>query len=274
MDQRLSPATKDPDFRHLMPDRGCVDKPCAGMLTTGEPQGRLELKYCLPELLAADVLDRARGHLVPEPLALGAQQRVTSLYLDTPDLTFLRWHRQRVGDRYKLRIRAYGELPATTLYVELKCKNGQVVRKERGAFPAAIRDAVVAECHARHGATPRMLVSVVRESLRDPGQPTAVTVDRALRYQPTTRIDMIGDAGAWKTLPLPPCAGPAPVLVELKFGADAPLWMAALSEQLAPWRVSFSKYATAMTCTEREPAVSGVLEPVMSAFAASVDRAA
>jgi VTC domain-containing protein len=74
--------------------------------------GRLELKYCVPDSVAAYVLEIAKAHLVPEPLADGPRQRITSLYLDTADLQFLRWHRERVPDRFKLRIRRYGELPA------------------------------------------------------------------------------------------------------------------------------------------------------------------
>ena len=232
-------------------------------MTTRLPQGRSELKYCVPDLIAADILGAARGHLVAEPLAPGPHQRVTSLYFDTPDLTFLRWHRERAGDRYKVRIRRYGELPAATLYAELKSKSGSVVRKERDAFPAAALDAVVAQCRATHRATPRVLVSVVRESLRDPNGATAVTVDRSLRYQPTTHADMVGRARAWKPLPLPPCIGLAPVLVELKFGEEPPGWMAALAAALVPWRISFSKYATAMTCLDHT--TSAVVGPMCEA---------
>jgi hypothetical protein len=91
-----------------------------------------------------------------------------------------------------------------------------------------------------------MLVTCVRESLRDPDDGTAVTVDRALRYQPTRRADVIGDAYAWQPIPLPCATGSATALVELKYGAQPPAWMEALIAQLAPWRVSFSKYVAAM----------------------------
>ena len=48
-----------------------------------------------------------------------------------------------------------------------------------------------------------MLVTCVRESLRDPKEGTAVTVDRDVLYQPTCRADLTGDAGAWQPMPLP-----------------------------------------------------------------------
>jgi hypothetical protein len=234
--------------------------------------GRMELKYCVPAPVSDCVLDAARAYLVPDVLALGRRQRVTSLYLDTPQLTFLRWHRDRADDRFKLRIRRYGEQPAPTLYAELKRKTGSVVRKRRAGFPAESLHAVLEGCSAPDGAaspqdaknlkefayrrwlsgaTPKMLVTCVREPLRDPDSETAVTVDRALRYQPTGRADLIGDPRAWRPIPLPYTSSTA--LVEVKYGVNPPPWMAALIVQLAPWRVSFSKYVAAMNqCAAEE----------------------
>ena len=246
-----------------------VDNPawplCGGDGTP--PAGRLELKYCVPEQVAKRVLDVARPFLVPDVLAQGPRQRVTSLYLDTANLTFLRWHRERAGDRFKLRIRRYGELPAPTLYAELKRKTESVVRKRRAAFPAAalraviegaglpdtapsLRDASNLREFASHrresGAMPRMLVTCIRESLRDPDDGTAVTVDRSLQYQPTRSVHLTGDECAWRPIPLPCTSEPATAIVELKYGVLPPPWMDALIGQLTPWRVSFSKYAAAM----------------------------
>ena len=208
--------------------------------------GRLELKYCVPEPVAAYVLEIARAHLIPEPLAAGPRQRITSLYLDTPDLQFLRWQRERVPDRFKLRIRRYGELPADVLYSEVKRKTRAVVRKDRVAFPCAQLPDVIARCRLTSGAEPRVLVTGMREALRDPGGTDAVTVDRDLRYQATRNGDLDGSAAAWRPLPLPPSTSSSAVLLELKHGFHIPTWMLPLMETLAPARVSFSKYATAM----------------------------
>ena len=210
--------------------------------------GRVELKYCVHERVAAHVLDIARVYLLPEPRARGPHQRISSLYLDTDDLTFLRWHRTGAGDRFKLRIRGYGEPPAATLYAEIKRKTGAVVRKQRTPFPSGQLDAVVEQCRAGSGATPRVLIRGTRESLRDPAAETAVTVDHALEYQPIRRSTLVGDAGAWRPLPLPTTPGqPVPVLVELKYGDVPPEWMSALMRALAPSRVAFSKYVSAMS---------------------------
>jgi hypothetical protein len=229
--------------------------------------GRLELKYCVPTTVADSVLDLARTYLAPDPLALGPEQRITSLYLDTAHLTFLRWHRERSSDRFKLRIRRYGEHAAPVLYAEVKRKTRSVVRKWRAPFPAEALQTLfegsdvtndgatpqdvesLREFGRRRrisGATPRMLITCVRESLRDPEDGTAVTVDRDLRFQPTLHADLTGEERAWRMMRLPVTAGPATTVVELKYGDQPPLWMDALIPWLAPWRVSFSKYATAM----------------------------
>jgi len=243
-------------------------------------KGRTELKYSVPGPIADAALHVARGYLRYDAFALGPQQLVTSLYLDTAHLTFLRWHRERVVDRFKLRIRRYGDHPAPTLYAEVKRKTGSIVRKHRAAFPADALHAVLSGApstnvegwacarelggrvlldpaaieefmrHRSHcGAIPTMLVACVRESLRDQRDGTAVTVDRDLRYQPTCRGDLIGQNGEWRSIPLPDASGPNAGLLELKYVLDPEPWMATLIEQLAPWRVSFSKYAAAMTAS-------------------------
>ncbi|MET0212497.1 MAG: polyphosphate polymerase domain-containing protein [Vicinamibacterales bacterium] len=267
-----------------------TDRPAAPL--AGAPdllvKGRTELKYSLPGPIADAALREARRYLPHDTFAIGPQQLVTSLYLDTAHLRFLRWHRERVLDRFKLRIRRYGDHAAATLYAEVKRKTGSVVRKHRAAFPAdalnavlnapvggilsdparapiglALSDPALEEFvwhRSRCGAKPTMLVTCVRESLRDPRDGTAVTVDRDLRYQPTCRWDTnalksvflansAGALGEWRSIPLPDAPGRAKALLELKYVLDPEPWMATLIEQLAPWRVSFSKYAAAMTAS-------------------------
>jgi hypothetical protein len=291
-------------------DRASTSLPDASDLLV---EGRTELKYSVPGPIADTALQIARGYLRPDTSALGPQQLVTSLYLDTAHLTFLRWHHERAVDRFKLRIRRYGDDAAPALYAEVKRKTGSVVRKHRAPFPADALHAVlnasvdqvlplspgptgrvlppsplasvdrrdgpsertvqpaldrrVAErpdlggggsdpaldrfirYRSRYAAMPMMLVTCVRESLRDPKDGTAVTVDRDLRYQSTSRGDLIGEGGAWRSIPLPDSSGSATALLEVKYSLDPEPWMGTLIEQLAPWRVSFSKYATAMTAS-------------------------
>jgi hypothetical protein len=234
-----------------------------GLLTPG----RAELKYCLPGAISDAALDTAHRYLPPDPLALGLRQRVTSLYLDTAHLMFLQWHRERAADRFKLRIRRYGDDPTPLLYAEVKRKTGSVVRKRRAAFPAQALRAVLngpdmsdvtsatgvsdeltefVRRRSQSGASPRMLVTCMRESLRDPQDGTAVTVDRELRFQHTCCGDLAGHPHAWQPMSLPNAFVGATVLLEMKYAIEPPPWMAALIVRLAPWRVPFSKYVAAM----------------------------
>src|SRR5262245_23727921 len=87
--------------------------------------GRIEVKYVVPERLAAQVLRWSSVFLTGDGRARMAQ-RVTSLYLDTPTLKFFRWHLEGRRDRFKLRIRTYGDRSDGPLYAEIKRKTGFV----------------------------------------------------------------------------------------------------------------------------------------------------
>jgi hypothetical protein len=211
---------------------------------------RIEKKYAVHGDLAEHVLQRSRAFLNPDR-GLGSQ-RLTTLYLDTPSLALYRAHLDRQPERFKLRIRGYGNVPPETVYAEIKQKAGDLVRKHRIEIPVAnlqetLRDPslqfaqMLSACDAR----PRVLVSGLRNALREMttcGE-LAVTVDRHLVCQSTSRYDFTGTADAWGPLILP---GTADAIVELKYMEEPPAWMASLITELAPYRVRFSKYSAAM----------------------------
>jgi hypothetical protein len=230
---------------------------------------RLELKYCLPDEEAVRILRVASLFLEPDR-GRAAPQRITSLYLDSPTLTFLGWQRTRRPDRFKLRLRCYGDLPPAVVYAEVKGKLGRRVHKQRAAIPASsvrplLEDAMVPVPPAEplqappgleafggrmraFGAAAQVLLRVERESLRGATEDPAlgVTVDRCLEYQRWQRPNVGGDPGAWSRLPLPLDCPRACAVLELKHGSQRPAWMHAVMGALAPWRRSFSKYAAAM----------------------------
>ncbi len=233
------------------------------------PSGRAELKHCVPAELATVVLSAARAHLAPDPHAPQGSQTVTSLYLDTPDLTFLTQHRTQAPDRVKLRIRRYGDIGATVVWAEVKRKTGGVVRKYRTGVPASGIDTLLGagtttgwggwtsdrwslraflRLRESTGAGPTVLVRYQRESLRDrhPLGPDAITLDRRLEFQATPGCSFGDPAVNWRRLPLPH-DDPSLVVLELKYGSTPPDWMLPLIAELRPWRVPFSKYVAAMS---------------------------
>src|SRR5215510_799139 len=100
--------------------------------------GRIETKYIVGNEVAAEVLRTARQYLKPDR-GLTEPQRITSLYLDSPNFTFLQWHQEARRHRFKLRIRGYGETP-NRLYAEIKQRIGDVGCKRRAEFsPATLK---------------------------------------------------------------------------------------------------------------------------------------
>ena len=220
---------------------------------------RVELKYAVPEGVAAWALQWSGVFLHRDRDLMGPQQ-VTSLYLDTPTLTFFRWHREQRPDRFKLRIRGYGDSTRDFVWAEIKRKAGTVVHKERaplsvsaldsvlrGAAPAMELEEFVKRRRAFHAA-PKLLVTCSRDALREKGASgeIAITVDRNIQYQPTCRHDLTDDPRLWRDVWLPRPMGPSWAIVELKYMHQAPTWMKTIMMRLSPYRVGFSKYRAAM----------------------------
>jgi hypothetical protein len=234
---------------------------------------RVEVKYCVPEAEAAAAHRLVAVFLAPD-VASRASQRVTSLYLDSPSLTFLGWQRARRADRFKLRLRRYGLGAADIVFAEVKHKQSGRVHKVRAAIPSGAAAsllevaepcAAVGSSHAvdglrafttrqrAYGAVPQALVRCQRQALRGTGHESAlgVTFDRDVQFQPWFSRAFDEHPGAWREVPLPIEGAPG-VIVELKHGGRPPQWMRRLMEQLDPWRQSFSKYSTVMGCVMRE----------------------
>jgi len=91
-----------------------------------------DVKFLLTETAAAEVEQRLRGRLAPDPHAdCDGAYRVTSVYFDTPQFDVYR--RSEKYRRRKYRIRRYGT--GSTVFLERKFKNNQEVRKRRTALP-------------------------------------------------------------------------------------------------------------------------------------------
>src|SRR5262245_23275921 len=186
--------------------------------------GRIETKYIVTSDLAAEVLRTARRYLQPDR-GLTDPQRITSLYLDSPEFTFLQWHQEERSHRFKLRIRGYGETP-NRLYAEIKQRIGDVGCKRRTEFsPAALKfvlgdgDGVVRalvgdfypdltefiQKRNAFRAEPKVLVRCYRQSLRQNASEgeTAVTADYQIASRAASGWDLSAAANLWQTVLLP-----------------------------------------------------------------------
>jgi hypothetical protein len=228
---------------------------------------RVELKYGVSAAEADAALRVTSLFLVPDRNRT-EPQRITSVYLDSPSLDFLRWQRLRRPERFKLRIRTYGEGPAVA-WVEVKGRAGGLVHKQREAIDssAAIAlltgrtayalgegsdgPALAAFCERQHafGAVPQVALRYERQSLHDPADPAVrVTVDRQARWQRARPGQAALDerTGAWTQLNVPAPDAQRDTILELKHGGRPPAWMEPLVRRLGSRRIRFSKYAAAM----------------------------
>jgi hypothetical protein len=227
---------------------------------------RVELKYALDEDAAARVRRFVAPFVAEDPAVPSAGgQRVTSLYLDTPRGDFCGRHLARDADRFKLRVRRYGEDEPQVVYFEVKRKVGRVTDKRRARVAAAsaprllaaggaAADAVATPdgeslrlflwLMALHRAAPRMLVTCRRESFvgPEPGCEARVTFDHDTSFQPVLAATLRGDPGRWSRTPLEDGS----VLLELKYSGAPPWWMAELARRLGRRRTAYSKYVAAV----------------------------
>src|SRR4051794_35923868 len=99
---------------------------------------RFELKYWVPEPALAEIREFVRPYLIIDPfisrLGLTSEYN-TSLYFETPELACYRNHIDSAADRFKLRIRVYGNPPTSPAFFELKRKIKNVTVKTRTKVP-------------------------------------------------------------------------------------------------------------------------------------------
>lgn len=232
---------------------------------------RFEYKYWVDARGAAAVRHAARTFLIPD----GAErlQELTSLYLDGPTRRCFWAHVDGERDRFKLRVRAYGQGVPEVAFLEVKRKVNHVTVKTRARVPAALVTPLLggdwrglealepsARRHAEHflalqasqGLEPVMLLRYRREAYRSAEalEDVRLTLDDEVRAAPSLGSRL--DVGARPFEPvLPPGVPTGAVLVELKFPRVAPGWMAALVQRLELGRVANSKYVTALRQLEQ-----------------------
>jgi hypothetical protein len=244
---------------------------------------RYELKYVVDESQARYLRALIRGytvadeHMKPDS-TVGYQ--VNSLYLDSSALDLCRQTVHGHKNRFKLRLRFYGD--DSPIFAEVKQRVGDVIRKQRavvrreaeewllkGGIDAcqevACRDARSVDA-LRHfarlrdmmGAVPQAYVSYLREAYMSPGSnDLRITFDRRIvgcRYR------------TGEGLRLPPRAAPVPtggVVFEIKFTNTFPRWLNSVVRTLHLRRSSYPKYVECIRVlripfSDRFPAEVGI----------------
>jgi SPX domain protein involved in polyphosphate accumulation len=224
---------------------------------------RYEAKYLIPESLCRVIRNAIAPFCQLDKYGAQAsdhQYAISSLYFDSPALEFYRAKAERQYHRLKLRVRTYGEAADGPVFLEVKRKVDQLVRKNRQlvgrddwaqrllAGPDA--DSVGAErdfwsVMQSHAARPTLLVRYHREAYASVVDSYArVTFDRRLCFQPMRDFDLLGRAGSWIYLDDPTLThgSQSQVILELKATLSVPRWMLSLVQRLGLSRSGFSKY--------------------------------
>lgn len=248
---------------------------------------RFEFKYWVPAAMCGEVIEYALPYLVLDPFNAASglsRQHNTTLYLETPGLDRYRTHIDSAADRYKLRVRAYGDVSDGPAFFETKRKINAITVKTRAAVPLtevapllegtydALPPSLSPE-ERRHlegflylktvsDARPCVLVRAHRESYcaPDPREDVRLTLDRDVTFQRAHGPSLRGDPQGWIPIDGYDQHGRqgAHVMVELKFPRLAPAWMGHLVNRLDLWRVGYSKYVAAVRTLLDQPMIDAM----------------
>lgn len=222
---------------------------------------RYEFKYIIPEWKAEAVCGALAPYCARDPRAhrdTYHQYAIRSLYFDTPSLDLYRLSGERRARRWKARIRCYDGDQA--VFLEIKSKDHDMVKKQRAVIPAAgwiarvtappTPGATQAECAfaerlAYHDLVPTLLVRYEREAWISTVDAYArVTLDRRIECQPWQDWSLDGDDRSWIGIDDTHTMGGVAqgVVVELKCLRAVPRWLSALARDLCLPKTRYSKY--------------------------------
>lgn len=242
---------------------------------------RFELKYWVPEALAEEVTSYARPYLTLDSFCATEPSRGqwnTSLYLDTSDFTCYRRPADSSPDRFKLRVRAYGDPPVGVAFFETKRKVKGVIVKTRPPVPLERMNPLLEGTYDElpllraedrrnlegflylqlmYRVSPVVLVRCHRQAFAspDPTEDIRMTIDRAITFQPARGATFEHEPNGWTPINgelQHGLRGPH-ALLELKFPRIAPPWMRSLVRKLEMWRVGYSKYLSAVRSMLGQP---------------------
>ena len=230
---------------------------------------RYELKYLVTLAEAERIRERIRAfsHLDrASEKSPDHRYSISSLYLDTDSFAFHRAKVDRAERRFKLRVRGYDDDGGPPYFLEVKRRQGDLVKKSRAVLPsddglerlARADDSVAAAApdffamQMRTQARPKLLVRYRREAwVSDVNTYARVTFDTDLRYLIMEDYRLSADAAHFRAIDDPVSVGEpdSRVVLELKSTLAVPRWMTALIADLDLWRRGFSKYCTGIEQT-------------------------
>ncbi len=222
---------------------------------------RYELKYLLPE----SRLPQLRSYFKPfmrldqhAHASATGRYGTTSLYLDTADLACFAAGERGDKNRFKLRIRTYGEGAEAPAFMEVKKRADRLVRKSRAKVTREAANELVGNAGAwisgylsggqrdlkefmfwsqRAKFYPVVFVRYLREAYESTGpDPVRITFDSEIEFAIAIEASLWTTGLRWQPVPLDE------VIFELKFSDRCPSWAVEMVRHFQLERRSASKY--------------------------------
>ena len=225
---------------------------------------RFECKYLVSPMLVPEIREFLYPFVQPDRFAAlreGYRYPVCSLYLDTEDL---RLYQQVVGGekkRFKLRARTYSDAPSAPVFLEVKRKINNIVRKRRARVERQEAQSILADSsrgffapvasgqlasdfdyfveHTRlTEARPLIKVRYLREAYESRGgDPVRITIDTDLTHAVALDGDIGHEHGRWVSSSL------TEHIIEIKFTDRYPTWIHDLVQMFGLNQRAVPKYA-------------------------------
>jgi hypothetical protein len=221
---------------------------------------RFEIKYLIPESLTGEIRDYVRAYLDLDRFAgPDFSYDIHNIYLDSNELDTYEATLKGLKDRFKLRVRYYDDSVGSPVFVEVKRRFNDVIRKSRCALPRSEvanflngqlpgADVVPVDRDWRSledffglmqqlGATPKSHVAYRREAwVSTENNSFRVTMDRYVRSEPHFEPVL----KTWMKNPV--VVFGQDVVLELKFTNRLPEWMRDLVRAFNLSRSGGAKY--------------------------------
>ncbi len=196
---------------------------------------------------------------------------INSLYFDDDRYRLYRDTVNGESERFKVRVRNYGQASGGVVKLEVKRRINDVViktsawlpqdgwtewitpggRRDPSTLSEANREALnnFLTTMRRAAARPKMLVRYERQAYRSLiDDYVRITFDRHMIHQPMTRYDLNGSSSRWSAMDDAESMGGSGsrFLLELKFARSVPVWLVDIVRRLGLVRQGYSKYGCAV----------------------------
>lgn len=230
---------------------------------------RIEKKYLISANQYDNIMDTIRLHTIPDTNT-NRDERIFSLYFDTPTYSLIRRSIDKPVYKEKLRLRAYGMPDENAqVFAEIKKKYKKIVYKRRavmnysdalnflatGQIPSGYEEQhqILSEIQwfirSYHGLSPSILISYDRQAYFGTENPKLrITFDGNITWSDRKPADFHLDPNnenRTETAENMPLLGDNQMIMEIKIPGAMPLWLAGLLSEQKIYPTSFSKVGTA-----------------------------